>query len=317
MTSNSFAPDTAPEAIMPILERDGYVIIDKLISDDQLTRIREELRPHLAARAPGDDNLMGTLTRRFGRLLSRSKTVQELVTDPLVLSIADALLLPYCVRYHINYTGVMYLEPGETAQPLHRDTGFYPIQNPAPPLLLSTMWAISDFTADNGATRVVPGSRHWEDAREPTAAELAIAEMPAGSVLLYIGNTLHGGGANCSDEARFGLALHYALGWLRQEENQYLAVPPEEARAMPKQIQELLGYSLGTAALGFVDHQDPNVFLNESNDVASGDIYGELLVADNALKRFKISATKAVGRRYFNEAIEVPTGVESGSLKNK
>ena len=115
MTSNSFAPDTASELIMPTLERDGYAIINNLLSDDQLTRIREELRPHLEARAPGDENLMGTRTRRFGRLLSRSKTAQELVTQPLVLSIADALLLPYCVRYQLNYTGVMYLEPGETA----------------------------------------------------------------------------------------------------------------------------------------------------------------------------------------------------------
>ncbi len=313
MTSNSFSRDTTPEAVMPTLERDGYVIIENLLSSDQLQRIREELRPHLEARAPGDGNLMGTLTRRFGRLLSRSKTVQELITHPLVLAVADALLLPYCVRYQLNYTGVMYLEPGETAQPLHRDTGFYPIQNPAPPLLLSTMWAISDFTADNGATRLVTGSRHWEDAREPTTAELAIAEMPAGSVLLYIGNTLHGGGANRSDAARFGLALHYALGWLRQEENQYLAVPAEEARALPRQIQELIGYSLGTAALGFVDHQDPNVFLNENSDVASGDIYGELLVADNALERFKISATEAVGRRYFDDAIEPPAVAGSGN----
>ena len=179
------------------------------------------------------------------------------------------------------------------------------------------MWATSNFTADNGATRLVTGSRHWEDAREPTATEVAIAEMPAGSVLLYIGNTLHGGGANRSNGARFGLALHYALGWLRQEENQYLAVPPEEARALPKQIQELVGYSLGIAALGFVDHQDPNDFLNESNDVASGDIYGELLKADNALKRFKISATEAVGRRYFDEAIEEPTGVGSGNPEDR
>ena len=202
-----------------------------------------------------------------------------------------------------SLAGVMHLEPGETAQPLHRDTGFYPIQNPASPLLLSTMWAISDFTADNGATRLVSGSRHWADARGPTAAEIATAEIPAGSVLLYIGNTLHGGGANCSNTPRFGLALHYGLGWLRQEENQYLAVPLEEARALPKQIQELLGYSPGTAALGFVDHQDPNVFLNETNDVESGDIYGELLEADNALQCLKVSGTAAVGRHYFNEAI--------------
>ena len=138
------------------------------------------------------------------------------------------------------------------------------------------MWALSDFTFDNGATRLVPGSRHWTDAREPRADEVIAAEMPAGSVLLYIGSTLHGGGANVTDAARYGLALHYSLGWLRQEENQYLALTQDEARALPKNIQELMGYALGAAALGFVDHQDPNDVLNGRAGDQSGDIYGGL-----------------------------------------
>ena len=302
MTFNRFPASAAVDLITASLERDGYAIIENLLSEDQLETLRGELKPHLDARAPGKENMMGARTRRFGRLLLRSQMAQELAAHPLVLSIADAVLLPYCVRYQLNYSGVMYLEPGETAQPLHRDTGFYPIQNPAPPLLMSTMWAITDFTADNGATCLVPGSRHWQDAREPSAQEVIVAEMPAGSVLLYIGSTIHGGGANRSASARFGVALHYALGWLRQEENQYLAVPLEVARTLPQKIQELLGYALGTAALGFVDHQDPNDFLNGNDNAQSGDIYGGLMDQDNALERFKIAGTSAVGRRYFNAA---------------
>ena len=300
MTFNRFSPGATAETVVPALERDGYVILENLLSDDQLGRIRSELAPHIDARAPGTGNMMGQYTRRFGRLLLRSQTVQELLTHPLVLSLADAILLPHCVRYHVNYTGVMYLESGETTQPLHRDTGFYPIQNPAPPLLLSTMWAISDFTIENGATCLVPGSRHWEDARAPQPHEIVTAEMPAGSVLLYIGNTIHGGGANRSDAARFGLALHYALGWLRQEENQYLAVPLEEARKLPRQIQELMGYALGTSALGFVDRQDPNDFLNEAPGGDAGDIYGGLMDKDQRLQRFKISESAVTGRHYFD-----------------
>ena len=301
-TTNNFSSDTPLDQIMPTLERDGYVIIKDALSAEQITRVRGELQPHLEAR-DGVNGFLGDRTRRVGRLLSRSTAVQELVTHPLVLSIADAVLLPYCVRYRINYTGTMCIEPGETAQALHRDTGFYPIQNPAPPLILATIWALSDFTAENGATRLVPGSRHWTDDKEPTPADIAVAEMPARSVLLYIGSTLHGGGANVSNTARYGLGLHYALGWLRQEENQYLAVPPEEARKLPQKIQELLGYSLGAAALGFVDHQDPSVFLNETDNTQAGDVHGELLNADNKLKRFKISGTAAVGRNYFHEAV--------------
>lgn len=297
-----FGAETAPEAIAAALDGPGYAIVENLLSSDQLGALQRELGPHLEARAPGNDEMMGKYTQRFGALLARSYTVQSLVTHPLVLSVADALLLPYCVRYHINYTGVMVIGPGETRQPLHRDTGFYPIQNPAPPLLLATIWAVSDFSAKNGATRLIPGSRHWDDVREPQPSDIAVADMPAGSVLLYVGSTFHGGGANQSNESRFGLALHYALGWLRQEENQYLSVPREVARKLPEKIQALMGYSLGASALGFVDHQDPLDFLNERAGSESGDIYGGVLDADKALKRFKVSGTAAVGRRYFDIA---------------
>lgn len=299
MSLNRFSSNDSLQSIVSAIEQEGYAIVENLLTTAQLATIRDELTPYLDARSPGNENVMGTKTRRIGRLLLRSKMVQELVTHPMVLSLADTVLLPHCVRYQINYTGVMYLEPGETAQPLHRDTGFYPIQNPAPPMLLSTIWAISDFTAGNGATCLVPGSRHWADGRQPESGEVIAAEMPAGSVLLYVGSTIHGGGANRSDHPRFGLALHYALGWLRQEENQYLAVPIEEARTLPRQIQELMGYSLGTSALGFVDHQDPNDFLNETAGTNSGDIYQGLGEVDGQLQRFKISGSKIVGRPYF------------------
>lgn len=299
MTSlNRFEATDAAADILPVLERDGYVIIENLAPPDLVARVTSELQPYIDERGPGFESMMGVFTRRFGRLLLRSTSVQELLVNPLMLSIADLLLLPYCARYQVNYTGVMYIEPGETAQPMHRDTGFYPFQNPAPPLLLATMWALNDFTLDNGATRLVPGSRHWPDDRLPMADEIIAAEMPAGSVLLYIGSTFHGGGENRSDVPRYGLALHYSLGWLRQEENQYLAVPLEEARKLPKQVQELMGYALGTAALGFVDHQDPNEFLNGTAGEGSGDIYGGLRKRDAELQRIRVADTAAVGRPY-------------------
>lgn len=298
--ASRFSADAPAGRILPALERDGYAVIENVLEGATLERVRAELKPHLDSRAPGTENMMGTRTRRFGRLLARSRTVQDLLVHPLVLALADAVLLPHCVRYQVNYTGVMYLEPGETAQPLHRDTGFYPFQNPAPPLILATMWALTDFTDENGATRLVPGSRHWTDERAPRREDIVAAEMPAGSVLLYVGNTIHGGGANRSAAARYGLALHYSLGWLRQEENQYLAVPPEDARRLPRRIQELMGYALGGAALGFVDHQDPNDVLNGRAGDAAGDIYGGLREADQALQRLRVSGTAVTGRRYFD-----------------
>ncbi len=301
-----FPGDTAPEPVVAALHRDGVAVVERLIGDTALSAIRRELEPHLDDRAPGTENMMGERTRRFGRLLARSTAVQELLTHPLALSLADAILLRYCVNYHVNYTGVMVIDPGETSQPLHRDTGFYPIANPAPPLLLATIWAITDFRADNGATCLIPGSCHWDDVREPTAEELVPAEMPAGSVLFYLGSTFHGGGANRASDTRFGLALHYGLGWLRQEENQYLAVSPDEARKLPETVQRLMGYAMGGSALGFVDHQDPLEFLNGRAGSESGDIYGGLMERDRRLQRFRVSGTAPVGRRYFRISLPEP-----------
>ena len=322
----TFAPDATRDAIAASISQEGYAIVEDLLDTKQLAMVREELQPHLQTRAPGseesadgNEEFLGQYTRRLGSLLDRSEAVQGMIAHPLILSVADAVLLPYCVRYQLSYTGVMYLEPGEISQALHRDTGMFPIQNPAPPLILATMWAMSDFTAENGATCLVPGSRHWDDARQPRREEIIAAEMPAGSVVIYTGNTLHGGGANRSAEPRYGLALQYNLAWLRQEENQYMAVPLEKARKLPRKIQELMGYSLATGALGFVDHQDPNEVLNGTASEGAGQIYGDLREADSALERFKISGTAAVGWQRYDVAgdtsSETNTQAESAALR--
>ncbi len=300
MTADLQRFDTAAsaETLAGSITRHGYAIVHRLLDQETLARLASELVPHLEAVASsGDDAFMGHKTKRFGALLSRCPTTRGMVTHPLVLATADAVLGPYCARYQINYTGVMYIEPGETGQTMHRDTGLYPIQNPAPPLSLATMWAVTDFTAENGATRMVPGSHQWPDERVPLAEEVAAAEMPAGSVLVYVGGMIHGGGANRGNAARCGVALHYSLGWLRQEENQYLAVPMAEARGFPRQLQTLMGYDLGTVNLGFVDHKHPNDVLNGTAGDGPGVLGPQALMdADNAIQRFKVTETKAVGR---------------------
>ena len=177
------------------------------------------------------DTFFGSRTKRFGALLSRCPTSRDMIVHPLVLAVTDRILGPYCARYQINYTGVMHIEPGESAQTMHRDTGLYPIQNPAPPLTLATMWAVTGFTAENGATRIVPGSHRWPDERVPNPDEIGAAEMPAGSLMVYLRQ-------HDPRRRRHGLLQRWraaasrftrSLGWLRQEENQYLAVPMEEA----------------------------------------------------------------------------------------
>ena len=195
----------------------------------------------------------------------------------------------------------MHIEPGETRQVLHRDIGLYPIASPCPPLTVATMWALSDFTRKNGGTRLVPGSHLWSSDRVPKPEEVVATEMTAGSVLIYTGNTIHGGGSNHADRPRSGVALHYNLGWLRQEENQYMAVPPELALQLPDQIQELIGYSLGSSSLGVVDHMDPKDYLHGVRDPAKSSLSSpELEKQVQALSRFHISHSEDGLPNYYD-----------------
>jgi len=276
----------------------GYAIVRNVLNKSTISALSDQLAPHLKAANLGDpDPFFGDKTKRFGALLSRCPLTQDLLRHRLILDTADRVLGPYCVQYQVNFTGAMHLTPGETAQTMHRDTGFYPIQNPAPPLTLATMWAATDFTLENGATRIVPGSHLWNDERQPSDSEIVQAEMTAGSVLIYTGSLIHGGGANQSNSPRSGVALHYSLGWLRQEENQYLAVPMEEVRTYPQDIQRLMGYDLATVNLGMVDQKHPNDVLNGTAGAGPG-VLGttEMMEADNAIERFRVTDTAVVGR---------------------
>ena len=294
----AFDADVSPDQVAASIADQGYAIVQDLLDAATIATLTDQLVPHLNAVDLGDpDPFFGHRTKRFGALLSRCPLTRDMLTHRLILDTADSVLGPHCVQYQLNFTGVMHLAPGETAQTMHRDTGFYPIQNPAPPLTLATMWAATDFTLENGATRIVPGSHLWDDERKPSGSEIVQAEMTAGSVLIYTGSLIHGGGANQSNSPRCGVALHYSLGWLRQEENQYLAVPMEEVRAYPEEIQRLMGYDLATVNLGMVDQKHPNDVLNGTAGSGPG-VLGtkELMEADNAIERFRVADTAIVGR---------------------
>ncbi len=287
--ANVFSDRDAASRVAEAVQRDGYGVVEGALTPEALDDMRRDLAPLLARAHSGHEDFMGRRTKRFGALIAKSLAVRTLLLHPTVLAVADAVLRPHCARYHVHYTGVMNLEPGEQAQVLHRDTSIFPFANPCPPLTLATMWAISDFTPENGATRIVPGSHRWEEAREPLPAEIAAAAMPAGSVLIYTGNSLHGGGANLDRHPRTGVALHYGMGWLRQEENQYLAVPPDVARTLPDPILELMGYALGTKHLGFVDHVAPLDHLKGVRDPAESNLAPpELLERHAALKKLVV-----------------------------
>ncbi len=138
------------------------------------------------------------------------------------------------------------------------------------------MLALVDFTAENGATRVAPGSHLWDRGRTAEPEELVAAEMPAGSAVIYLGSTIHGGGANTTaDKTRQGMHVSYCLGWLHTEENQYLATPLDVVRTLPRESQALLGYAIhdalaiGGGYLGAVELQDPVELLGEGRPLAA------------------------------------------------
>lgn len=243
--------DTAPETVLEALRRDGALILSGMASATDIDALVEELGPCIDATPNGADGFTGHLTTRTGALVARSPRVRPLVADPRMLALADGFLLPACERYQLHLGQVIRLRPGQKAQAIHRDRWAWGTHLAHLEPQLNTIWALTDFTKENGATVVVPGSTQWPDDRRPEPHEIAYAEMKKGSLLLYTGSVFHGGGANSSGGDRIGLNITYALGWLRQEENQYLACPPEIARGLSPELRQLLGYAMGSYALGY------------------------------------------------------------------
>ena len=245
------AADAPVDAILAVLDRDGALILDDVLSADETDAFREELRPFVEATQPGRDSFTGRHTTRTGALVARSPICRAAVMDARIRAICDKLLLPNCERYQLHLTQLIRILPGQAAQAIHRDRwawGRY-LKDIEPQL--NTIWALTEFTEANGATQVVPGSITWPNQRVAEPAEIARATMRKGSVLIYTGTVFHGGGANVSDTERWGLNITSTRGWLRQEENQYLSCPPEIARTLDPELQGLIGYAMGSYALGY------------------------------------------------------------------
>ena len=248
------------EDVVTVLRRDGAVIIDNVLTDDELTTLRAEVAPCLEATAPGDDDFTGRNTRRFGSLIERVPASRRLVMDPLI-NATTKLLLEGSTAYQLHLTQAICIGPDSPGQGIHRDEwAFDFFEFPRGfEVQCNTIWAISDFTEANGATRVVVGSQHDTEPKAYTEADSVGAEMTAGSVVVYTGSVYHGGGANTTaDQTRIGLNITYNRGWLRQEENQYLAVSRECAATLDENLLRLMGYQKGAYALGYIDDlRDP------------------------------------------------------------
>lgn len=268
MTVRHLPADSTGEDVAAVLDQDGVVIVDELADAATMDRIHDELGPHLDATPTGPDDFTGRSTRRTGGLVARSATARDLVMHPTVLDTVGTTL-DHATGFHLHLTQVIAIGPDQPAQPIHRDQWAFDLF-PFPSgydVQCNTIWAMTDFTEANGATRVVPGS-HKADDSPPygSSIDTVPAEMAAGSVLIWHGSLWHGGGANTTDHRRVGLACNFCAGYIRQQENQQLGIPTEMARTFSSRLQELCGYSLYHGVIGHIDKTHPKQLLGAAPD---------------------------------------------------
>jgi len=252
-----FDRDADPIAVSTFLSVHGYAIVDDVADTQLMDRLAAEVGPYVNASAAGRDEYDGQFTRRTGSLIERCPASRELVMHPTVVDTVRHFL-GHATAQQLHLTQLISVGPGETKQKPHRDQmAFDFFEFPADyHVQCNTMWALTDFTVDNGATHIHPGtSAQDDDAAQRVPSEQAT--MRRGSVLFYDGKVLHGAGANDSDGVRQGVNITYAVGWVRQEENQYLACSQEVARTLDDDLLRMMGYQQGAFALGYVgDQQD-------------------------------------------------------------
>jgi ectoine hydroxylase-related dioxygenase (phytanoyl-CoA dioxygenase family) len=256
----------------------GYTVLEGVIEEDLVDAIGDDLlrlERELGV-VPADNLFEGVKTVRIYNLLVHGELYQRIPVHPHVLPVVEQVLDPGLL---ISSLSSIAIGPDEAAQMLHADDQLIPLPRPHPPIICNTMWAITDFTEENGATRLVPETHHAADVPNlGTTYETIPAEMAKGSVLVWVGSLWHGGGANRTDERRVGIAMNYCAGYIRQQENQQLGIPVAMARRFPRRLQELIGYSVYNGLVGHIDKQHPGSVVFGSDDRA--DLVWDALKAD-------------------------------------
>lgn len=259
---------------------DGYVILRDVLTRAEREELLAALAPFEAARPLGRNDFEGERTTRVYSLAAKGEPFQRLAEHPRIVELLDRLLLP---NWLLSTLQSIRLQPGESPQPWHADDMFYPIPRPRTQLAVSTIWALTDFTEENGATEIIPGSHRWTADQFDEAAPRVAAVMPAGSVVVFDGALWHRGGANRSTATRLALSPQYCQPWLRPQESQLLIVPPEQAAACTPRMRAMLGYSIHPPFIGQVDGMNP-VRLADPG-YRSGHRSKEAAAADQVLRR--------------------------------
>jgi ectoine hydroxylase-related dioxygenase (phytanoyl-CoA dioxygenase family) len=246
------------DSLLAQVQAEGYVIIPDLIPADEMAHIKEATLPLLEH--DGRTEFEGFKTRRIYSVIEKTLELNPLMEHPLVLALLDRILMP---NYLLSQLQAINILPGEIQQPLHHDDGFYPLLRPRPPIGAATIWAIDDFTEENGATLVIPRSHLWGNVQtaDIDTNEFVPAVMPSGSAIFFLGTLWHCAGANNSSASRMAATAQYCEPWARQQENYSLAVSRERAKLCSPTIQAMLGYSMLFPFIGFVNGRDPKRLL--------------------------------------------------------
>lgn len=250
-------PRNVIDADFTRLVSDGFVVIESVLDDVQIQAFREAAALHLDA--TGRNTFEGALTQRVYNVFSKTRVLDPLAEHPRVLALLDRLFLP---NYLLSQAQIINILPGSDAQLLHHDDASYPIPRPRAPLGAATVWAIDEFTQENGATVVIPGSHLWSNDRIPSEGEALSCVMPAGSVVVFLGTLWHGGGQNTSAKPRLAATCQYCEPWLRQQENFTLEIPKETAAGLSENLLRMIGYSILPPFYGMVNGMHPKRLLD-------------------------------------------------------
>jgi ectoine hydroxylase-related dioxygenase (phytanoyl-CoA dioxygenase family) len=300
MLSSVTAEETARD--VAAIREAGWIVLPELLEASLVAAMRAALRPHLEKELRGRNDFEGYRTARVYSLVGLDPLFADLVEHPRILRICDALLLP---NYLLTASQAIEIAPGETPQAWHSDDTFYALPRPRAAVSVSTIWAIDEFTRENGATQVIRGSHRWDDEEAKRSLEgfdfatrpdpervpvpkspppsrwrdlVADVTMPAGSVVVFLGTLVHRGGENRSPRPRLALSNQYCEPWARQQENYTVSVPRSVAARMSPRVQALLGYSIHPPFMGHVRGVHPKRLLEEAAErggaAPSGDAGG-------------------------------------------
>src|SRR5262245_10581694 len=237
-------------------ERDGFVILERVLGAAELAALTDALAPHERERPMVRTAFEGQKSQRVYSLAGKGDAFRALAEHPRIMAIAECVLMK---NFLLSTIQSIRLHPGEVAQAWHTDDAFYFMPRPHPlPLAVSVIWAIEDFTEENGATEVIPGSHRWgHEHPDERDYDFVTAAMPAGSAIVFDGALWHRGGSNTTQGTRLAISPQYCQPWLRPQESQLLIVPPDQARACSERMRAMLGYSIHPPFIGQVDGMHP------------------------------------------------------------